>query len=299
MPTFAIWGSDRDLGHADGRFTATRERLSAIHLDGGFGATRERWHRLADQIERCSTGAALYGYSTLLKEFAQELSESGRRLPEGLVRTVWNGAEAVDAQTRALVREVTGCHLHNFYGTRETGAIAVELSPGRRRELVVAGPDVLVEVVDDDGMPTSPGQLGRVLVSLLNSSGSALYRYENGDLAIAGAPGPLGFVTLREISGRLTELIPLANGEHVSSSFFNHALKDFAFIDQFQALVDEEMGNIELRVVTRELNPDLDSLRRVLSRRLADYSIDVRVVQELPRTPNGKLQQVLMKKHLG
>lgn len=290
MPTFGIWGSDADIGKPGAKLAHFKSAASRIQLDGGFTSSHERWERMADRISRTNRPVAIFGYSSLLGAFARWLDSSGRRLTN--VAVVWNGAEAIDTATREVVYRTLGTEVHDLYGARETGAMAIEVR--REQGLIPLGPDVLLEVINAQGSLVNEGEVGRVLVSVLTSSGTPLLRYELGDLAEAGKRFAFGHLSLRSLQGRTAEQIPLSKGRFVSNNLINHAAKEFPFVAEFQLQVSPSDMTANMLVVSADPSQDLTPLLDLLSVRLEGYTLRGRVVDVLPRTANGKLRQVVI-----
>jgi phenylacetate-CoA ligase len=290
MPMFGVWGSDADLGAKESLRSRFQEQASGIFIDGGFVGSDARWRRLADRLCRASEPVALYGYSSLLADFAQWLSQNNRDVP--CIATVWNGAEAADDRTRNLLRTATGQELHDFYGARESGALAVEVI--RDFGLIPLGPHVLLEVVDANGQLVEEGQIGRVLVSILTKTGTPLLRYEIGDLATAGPRFEFGHSRLLKLEGRSNDVVPLTDGGSLRGPFFSHMVKDFPSIREFQVLVNVEHATAQMRVVKKGDGEDLTRLLEILSRKLTGYTVSLEEVPELERTKHGKLRQVIV-----
>lgn len=77
------------------------------------------------------------------------------------------------------------------YSTSETGPIGFQCAECTGTEHHVHSDAVLVEVVDEGGLPVADGEVGNVLVTPLSDSGMALFRYRVGDRATmrtAGCP---------------------------------------------------------------------------------------------------------------
>ena len=296
MPTFAVWGSERDIGKPDRLKTRLHQRASNLRMNGGFNANEGRWIALAKEIRRQPKQVALYGYSSLLHDFASTLLRRDCVLPPGLVGTIWNGAEGISTLQREALMSATGADVHDFYGAREIGAIAVEIEPQGGQGLTSVGPDVIVEIVDSRGHPVSSGETGRVVVSSLGISGTPLYRYEIGDLAVAGAEYAFGHLAITELIGRSNEGVPLPGGGVVRGLFFNHAVKDFPWVRQFQCLVNVDGHRADLRVLLNHEPSTLEknALVQVLGRGLAGYDVTITPVRELARTREGKLCQVIL-----
>jgi phenylacetate-CoA ligase len=101
---------------------------------------------------------------------------------------VLSGGEVLTPAVRAAVREAWGVEPHDQYLTTEAGFVAVECPA--HAGLHVLEDHVVVEVVDDDGRPVEPGELGtRALLTVLSSRTVPLIRYQLDDV-LATAPGP-------------------------------------------------------------------------------------------------------------
>lgn len=96
------------------------------------------------------------GYPTVLALLAERLMESPTSLS---VRLVATRGEVLYAPVRAAVEQAFGCCLADFYNCEEVGNIASEC-PEDPRVLHINTDSCVVEVVDDDGRPRSPGRRG-------------------------------------------------------------------------------------------------------------------------------------------
>lgn len=107
------------------------------------------------------------------------------------------------------VEQAWGVRAQQFYATTETGLLASS-EPGRAG-LRVWDDLVILEVVDDQGRPTPPGQPGsRVLVTNLTGRVQPLIRYEITEVvtpaASAAGPGPS---RLAAVDGRADDVLDL------------------------------------------------------------------------------------------
>ncbi len=118
----------------------------------------------------------------------------------------------VTPETREIVREGLGARIWDCYSTEETGWIAIQCP--RHDHYHVVSPLVLVEIVDGDGRPCAPGEVGSVLVTPLHSYAMPLIRYEVGDLAQWGRDCDCGirWPVISNIVGRTRHLIAHPDG---------------------------------------------------------------------------------------
>ncbi|MDR3470406.1 MAG: hypothetical protein P4M09_01730 [Devosia sp.] len=109
---------------------------------------------------------------------------------------------AVTDRLRSVVQEAFGAKVVEFYSSKEGGAMAQRCPAGPG--LHVNAESVLLEVVDDKGMPVAPGQPGRAVITPFASTAMPLIRYDQGDIVVAGGVCSCGrcLPTIESISGR-------------------------------------------------------------------------------------------------
>src|SRR3546814_2899792 len=108
----------------------------------------------------------------------------------------------VGDSVRQAVRQAWDLPVKDSYSSEEAGYLAIQCP---EHEVYHAqSENVLLEVVDDDGRPCRPGEIGRVLITSLHNFATPLIRYELGDYAEVGAPCACGrgLPVIRRIVGR-------------------------------------------------------------------------------------------------
>ena len=117
---------------------------------------------------------------------------------------------------------------------------------------------VLVEIVDEDGAPCAPGELGRVVVTPIYNFAQPLLRYEQGDLAVAGEPCSCGRAlgVIDRIGGRTVHMFRMPDGRRISMGLSTQSLLD-AFGARYWQMAQVEPLLIEVRYVpSREVPGD-------------------------------------------
>ena len=250
-----------------------------------------RFHR--DIVRR--RPAYLLGYSSMVYEFAlflDEASLSGREL--GLKAVVCT-AESIPDYQRRTIEHTFGCQVVSEYGSAETGIIAYEC-PRRRHH--VSDDCVLVEVVGEDFRPVPAGEMGAVLVTVLNSHSAPIIRYQLGDLASLSAESCDCGVTLPLIGklvGRTGGVIVTPQGKCFHSIAVYYIMKDYTDkyggIRQFRVR-QTHVDRLEFHLATgRDFS---DEARQWLERKARDIfgsamRIEMIAHERLERTPAGKL----------
>jgi phenylacetate-CoA ligase len=290
MARVSLWGSERDIGRAE-RHAGWLERLLADSiLIGGFAPGEREYRRFVDAV-RGHRGCAVYGFTSLLTECARLVLDRQWEIAPGTVSTAWVGAEKLSDEGREMFHDAFHVKLRDHYGSRECSSIAAECEHGTHH----INPRYIVEVADyDTHQPLAAGQEGVLLVTDLFNDATPLIRYEIGDIgAVAatdcrcGRRGP----QLAALSGRLAEMFALPSGKRVSSLYFNHLLKHYPAVHQFQVL---QLGDelFEVHYTGEELpTAEGSQIVKIAARFLEGAQVRLAHVTGLDRSPSGKLVQ--------
>ena len=284
--TLLLWGSERDL--------ARRRPLVRRGVDWLLQRETFNSFDLTDDVVRDILRRLAQVSYSVVKGYAGSLCEISRfgvaqnaviRAP----RAVYSSAEQLRPEMRRDIERFFGTKVHDFYGSREVGAIAGECKAG---SLHIFSFNNIVELLDEHGQPVPEGTAGRVTVTTLHNYSMPLIRYEVGDVAIAAPPCPCGnpLPCLSHIEGRITDQFVTLRGGRVSGEYFTHLFYFNDTVLQFQ-VVQHSVDAIEILYVPRPGGAVMDRLnierqiRRVMGK-------ECRVLwserDDLPLTPQGK-----------
>jgi len=212
--------------------------------------------------------------------------------PAPQFKSVWTMSEIVDDTMRELCEEVFGCRIVHNYATAETGYLALQCP--ETSNFHVQSEFARVEVVNDEGRPCEPGEIGKVLLTPLHNFATPLIRYEVGDLAEVGGPCPCGrgLPVLKRIVGRAFDYLTLPSGErrHVDSGYYQ--LCKIACIREFQ-VVQRALNRIEvILVLSRGMTEsEKDELFQLLAYEFGNsFEFVITVRDSIVRTEAGKLR---------
>jgi phenylacetate-coenzyme A ligase PaaK-like adenylate-forming protein len=151
-----------------------------------------------------------------------------------------------------------------------------------------------LRVVREDGRDAAPDQPGEIVISNLVNYASVLLNYPMGDVAaLSSQVCPCGRThrLLSEIQGRVEDMLPLANGEHLHPREVWSVFKDDRRVLQYQ-LVQHDVRRFELKLVTvdeQAFLPSRDRAVRELRKLLGgDAEIEVTGHDELGRAERGQ-----------
>lgn len=208
---------------------------------------------------------------------------------------VWTISESLDPQVRRFVEDVWQVRIVDTYSSRECGYLAIQCPMADHYH--VQAESVLVEILDDAGQPTRPGEIGRVVISTLHNFASPLLRYEIGDYAEVGPPCPCGrgLPTLNRIVGRQRNMLTLPNGEKRWPRCGYDQFMDIVPVRQLR-LVQRTLQSIEAEIVVERPLSETESaaLVQVIQDALGyPFAIRLIYVSDIPRGPGGKFEEFL------
>jgi phenylacetate-CoA ligase len=157
--------------------------------------------------------------------------------------------ETLTPDTRERVAMASSAPIIDCYSTEELGYVALQCPdvPGHYH---ICSETLIVELVDDDGRPVAPGDVGRVIVTDLHNLSAPMVRYAVGDHAVAGPPCRCGrgLPTLTRIMGRTRNMIAKPDGSRHWPLTGYKQFRDIAPIRQYQ-FRQHAIDAIEVRLV--------------------------------------------------
>jgi phenylacetate-CoA ligase len=236
----------------------------------------------------------LLTHPSMMLGLARHCLENGIRIP-GLLEARTLGESSSDS-LREACRQAWGVPVVDIYTCQEAGYLALQCPD--HNHLHVQSENVLLEVVDDQGKPCTPGQVGRVLVTSLNNFATPLIRYEIGDYAEVGDPCPCGrgLPVLKQVMGRYRNLLTRPDGSKHWPIMGNEGrLRDIAPIELMQ-MVQTSLEEVQVRLVmARELyEPEKQDLTAFIRNNLGHpFRLNFDYVDSIRNSANGKIEQFI------
>lgn len=238
------------------------------------------------------------GYPSAIWQLSRVWSDSLTHLRAPSVVTT---GEVLSLDWRKVIQG-TFPRVFDVYGSQENSHFAAECTFGRMHINPQVG---LCEILDDDGSHVRPGEVGRVVVTGINTYSMPLIRYSIGDYAEyeGGSGGTcecgLSWPSLGKVYGRADDLMTASDGRKVGM-VGTGLTREMEGIAEAQ-LVQRRDGSILVRLVpmipgTRSRQAELIA-KRVLGEKLGEsVSVRFEYVEELPRSARGKLRSVIVEK---
>jgi len=206
-------------------------------------------------------------------------------------KAVYTFSETLLDYQRALIEEIFGCRVFNWYGNTEICANIVECECG---ELHMKLEHSYVEVLNDENKPCSPGETGRLVCTGFGNPAFPLVRYEIGDVVtlsgIQQAACGRGGILVEKVLGRVEDYIVTPDGRLVGR--LDHLFKDSVNVAEAQ-ICQQDRNEVVLKIVKKDLYGDRDEkavLREARTRLGKEIGIKFEYVDSIPRAAGGKFR---------
>jgi phenylacetate-CoA ligase len=260
-----------------------------------MGLLRQHFIDLRQGVERTISQLnefqpkVIYSYPSFLALMAKEILQGH---PLNHVRLVITHGEMLSDRCRALLSQAFSCPVRDSYGAAEVFRIAFECQFNRLHII----PDSVVVEFDESTLDSNGA--ADIIVTPLYLKTMPLIRYKLGDRVILSEdPCPCGFnfTTIRKIVGRSDDDLTLPGGKRISARAIN-LLENVPGIVEYQ-IIQKSRERFEVHVKPgAEYGP---VSRRQIEQTITGgcapeaVQVDVRIVEAVRRTPNGKLNAVI------
>jgi phenylacetate-CoA ligase len=194
---------------------------------------------------------------------------------------------------RDKIEQTFKCWVTDTYGCGEGIQIAAQCGMNNGAYHIFM-PHVVVEVVDDDGQPVKPGEMGNILLTRLDPGAMPLIRYRVGDIGRkstdTSCPCGRGLEMLTKIEGRDTDVVVTPNGNRLIVHFFTGIFEYYQTIDTFK-VIQEKAGEIIVEIVPRPEFKDVhwqEIRSEILTKGDQDLEIILKLVHEIPLEKSNK-----------
>jgi len=292
-PEVYIWGAPVELNKTDWVKTVRDRLLNQLVLNA-FAMSPERMDRYLEALEsfqpRC-----IYGYSSSVALLAAHAKERGRRPRMRKLKVVCTTGEPLYDHQRALLTEVFGVPVANEFGSRDIGFTAHETPHG---QMLLMSESILLEVLDSEGKPVAPGEMGEAVMTGLCSQAQPFIRYRTGDMVRMSPEADKdgrGLHVIAEVMGRQTDFLVRADGAIMHALAGIYVLRAVDGVGEFK-LIQHDRLDLEVLVVpnARWREDMTQAIESGLRQRLGDgVRVRVRLLDTIPPEASGKHRYVV------
>ena len=270
-----LWGAPVELAKTD-RIKQVRDRLMNQLLLNAFDMSVKNMQHYALAIEKFQP-TCIYGYASSLALFAQHIENQGKSLHLPHLKVVCTTGEPLYPNQRDLIQAVFGVAVANEYGSRDAGFTAHESPEG---QLLVSSETMILEILDPNGLPVAPGEIGEAVITGLHSQAQPFIRYRTGDMIKASGEhckAGRGLHVIDEVVGRSTDFIVAADGTIMHALAVIYVLRAVEGMGEFK-IIQHSTREIEVQYVPAD-----------------EHSNDIRWQQTTEQVITTQLQQRLGK----
>jgi phenylacetate-CoA ligase len=215
------------------------------------------------------------------------------------------GAERLWPHDRAQIIEAFG-PVFETYGCREVMLIGAEceVHDGMHTSMETMVVELVVRQDDGSVRTAQPGEVGQVAITDLHNLACPMIRYITGDVAVARpetcCPCGRGLARIGPIEGRVTETLHDGGGNAVGGLVFSVLFGVMDHVARNFQVVQKLDGSVVLRVVPNvgDRLPEKEdrAVHAVAAKYLRGTKFSVEYVDEIPLTPAGKRNVVVIEK---
>jgi phenylacetate-CoA ligase len=292
-PEVYIWGAPVELNKTDWVKTVRDRLLNQLVLNA-FAMSPERMDHYLDALESFQP-CSIYGYSSSVSLLAAHAKSRGRRLRLPRLKVVCTTGEPLYEHQRSLLTEVFGVAVANEFGSRDIGFTAHETPHG---QMLLMSESIILEVLDANGEPVAPGEMGEAVMTGLCSEAQPFIRYRTGDM-VRMSPEPdkdgRGLHVIAEVLGRQTDFLVRSDGTIMHALAGIYVLRAVDGVGEFK-IIQHDKKHLEVQVVAnnRWQAEMTQAIEAGLQKRLGqDVHIQVKLLDTIPPEASGKHRYVV------
>lgn len=294
-PEVYLWGAPVELNKTD-RIKTIRDRLLNQLLLNAFEMSPENMSEYLTAIQKFNP-KCIYGYASSIALLAGYAQQNNRQLSLPALKVVCTTGEPLYPEQRQLISDVFNVPVANEFGSRDAGLIAHANS---HQQMLLMSESNILEVLDHEGNPVKPGEMGEAVMTGLCSEAQPFIRYRTGDMVKLSTDSDKdgrGLHVIEEVVGRNTDFLIHQNGSIIHALAAIYVLRETGGVEQFK-ITQEAINDFEILIVTNPFwNPDsLKVIEKKFRARFGgDCKTHIQLVNKIPPEASGKTRQVVSK----
>jgi len=294
-PEVYLWGAPVELNKTD-KIKTIRDRLLNQLVLNAFAMSPETMGTYLTAIEKFQP-RCIYGYASSVALLASYAQQQGKQLSLPSLKVVCTTGEPLYPEQRQLISEVFNVPVANEFGSRDIGFTAHENS---HQQMLLTSESIILEVLDAEGNPVKPGEMGEAVMTGLCSEAQPFLRYRTGDMIkLSETPDKdgRGLHVIDEVVGRSADFLVHQNGSIIHALAGIYVLRETPGVEQFK-IIQHAINEFEVLVATNAFW-DATSLpiidEKFKARFGAACKTHIQLVDHIPPEASGKIRQVVSK----
>jgi phenylacetate-CoA ligase len=260
-------------------------------------------HKLTEQtideyikILRSFQPKVINAYASAIYVIAQYMERKG--ITGIHPKAILTSCETLFPYQRDVIERSFDCEVYDYYSGRDTTFHAGECSAHAGYHMAME--NAVVEFIKNDE-PVAAGEIGKMVITDLQNYAMPFIRYEIGDLGmLSSEPCSCGrtLPLIKEISGRIRDVIVTKDGKYLTGAFISTLFYDNTGltkgIQQYQFIQKTKEYAILKVVKGEDYSEDtLQSILKKINEQCRGMRIDVEFVDVILPTPSGKYRPIL------
>lgn len=243
-----LWGSERDARDgAEGLKGWVQKRLLHTTWLNSFRMSEEDMRSFVDTINTVKP-AVIEAYAHSIYELARFIESNNVTVhfPKGIVTS----AGMLYPDMKEKIQQIFQCEVLNRYGSREIGDMACTCREEKGFHINIF--NHYLEILNEQGKPCAPGEVGNVYVTSLHNKVMPLIRYKIGDMATATEYGQCscgrGLPLIKDLRGREVNMFQTSDDTRIDGEYFTHLFYFRDWIKQFQ-IIQDSRESLRIKIV--------------------------------------------------
>jgi phenylacetate-CoA ligase len=233
----------------------------------------------------------LTGYGSAIGALAQDALDA--RIAPVPLRVVIVSGDTLQPGMRTAIEEFFKCRCYDHYGQAEGVCWIFECTQRRLHVIPEFG---IMEIVRPDGTACAPGEVGEIVATGLLNEGMPLIRYRTGDSAAwaidqrcsCGKDTPI----VERLEGRVDDYLTTGDGRRIGR--LSTAIKRSPTVHSAQVVqTSPGKGFLLIKPGSGYTRQDGEAIYDDIRSRIGEFDMCIKEVEEIPRTPVGKLRLVV------
>lgn len=264
-------------------FSEKQVYFSAYHISASHAVDYLRG--MKNHHVNYMTGYAMSNF--FLARFIQEM-----KLDAPPLKAVITSSEKLTAEMRKTFEQVYKCKSYDSWSGLEACGLVSECELGSLH----ISPDLgIIEILNEEGEPVEPGEIGEVVCTGLINFDQPLIRYRIGDMMRLGKRAcscGRNMPVIDEIVGRVEDTVIGKDGREMVR--FHGIFIDLPNLIEGQ-IIQHTLHLFEIKIVTngRWTSHEEEIIRKRMISQLGDIDLTILEVSEIARNQNGKFQAVI------
>lgn len=294
-PEVYLWGAPVELNNTD-KVKTIRDRLLNQLVLNAFAMSPERMATYLIAIEKFKPHC-IYGYASSVALLARFAKQQGKPISLPSLKVICTTGEPLYPEQRQIISDVFNVPVSNEFGSRDAGLIAHANS---HQQMLLLSESNILEVLDSEGNPVKPGEMGEAVMTGLCSEAQPFIRYRTGDMVKLSADvdkDGRGLHVIEEVIGRSTDFLVHENGSIIHALAGIYILRETPGVEQFK-LIQHAINEFEILIVPNQFW-DHASIAVIENKAKARFGavchVAIQLVNSIPPEISGKIRQVVSK----